>query len=225
MDYQAYKKEFLESLRNDSAINGTDTEDEFLNRTLSLLVDYDEVNDPVRFGMGDKRGRGNRLMRADGYCFDETDHSLILFISDFQDSENAANLTRSRVDELYWRLYYFLDEVCNGRMEDYFDDSDDILRVARMFRKRMTCNIDDPQLILKIKFYSHLFFSLSGSFQRRCIPRLQQRNRQGFGQPIQLAVAGRKSTYRDERYRKNAAPVFADGKCPDTSLPAPQEKF
>ena len=90
MDYQAYKKEFLESLRNDSAINGTDTEDEFLNRTLSLLVDYDEVNDPVRFGMGDKRGRGNRLMRADGYCFDETDHSLILFISDFQDSENAA---------------------------------------------------------------------------------------------------------------------------------------
>lgn len=153
MDYQAYKKEFLESLRNDSAINGTDTEDEFLNRTLSLLVDYDEVNDPVRFGMGDKRGRGNRLMRADGYCFDETDHSLILFISDFQDSENAANLTRSRVDELYWRLYYFLDEVCNGRMEDYFDDSDDILRIARMFRKRMTCNIDDPQLILKIKFY------------------------------------------------------------------------
>ena len=50
MDYQAYKKEFLESLRNDSAINGTDTEDEFLNRTLSLLVDYDEVNDPVQIG-------------------------------------------------------------------------------------------------------------------------------------------------------------------------------
>ena len=54
---------------------------------------------------------------------------------------------------MYWRLYYFLDEVCNGRTEDYFDDSDDILRVAKMFRKRMTCNIDDPQLILKIKFY------------------------------------------------------------------------
>ena len=26
MDYQEYKQEFLESLRNDSAINGTDTE-------------------------------------------------------------------------------------------------------------------------------------------------------------------------------------------------------
>ena len=153
MDYQEYKQEFLESLRHDSAINGTDTEDEFLNRTLSMLVDYEEVDDPVRFGMGDKRGRGNRLMRADGYCFDETDHSLILFISDFQDSFETANLTRSRVDELYWRLYYFLDEVCNGQMEDYFDASDDILKVTRLFRRRMTCNVDDPQLILKIKFY------------------------------------------------------------------------
>lgn len=153
MDYQEYKQEFLESLRNDSAINGTDTEDEFLNRTLSMLVEYEEIDDPVRFGMGDKRGRGNRLMRADGYCVDETDHSLILFISDFQDSFETANLTRSRVDELYWRLYYFLDEVCNGQMEDYFDASDDILKVARLFRRRMTCNVDDPQLILKIKFY------------------------------------------------------------------------
>ena len=28
-----------------------------------------------------------------------------------------------------------------------------------------------------------------------------------------------------EGRRKNAAPVSADGECPDTSLPAPQEKF
>ena len=34
MDYQEYKKEFLESLRNDSAINGTDTEDEFVYATV-----------------------------------------------------------------------------------------------------------------------------------------------------------------------------------------------
>lgn len=47
-------------------------------------------------------------MRADGYCFDETDHSLILLISDFQDSKETDKLTRTRVDELYWRLYYFL---------------------------------------------------------------------------------------------------------------------
>lgn len=153
MDYQEYKKDFLEELRNDSAISGADTEDEFLNHTLGILSDFDEVNDPMRIGMGDKRGKGNRLMRVDGYCFDETDHSLVMFISDFQDTFEPDTLTMTRVDELYWRLYYFLDEVCNGNINDYFDDSDDILKIARVIRKRMNAAGDDPERILKIKFY------------------------------------------------------------------------
>ena len=89
-------------------------------------------------------------MRADGYCFDETDHSLVLVNSDFQDSHDTDNLTMSRVDDLYWRMYYFLNEICNGRMEDYFDDSDDILKVARLLRKRMTALADDPEQLLKV---------------------------------------------------------------------------
>ena len=48
MDYQAYKKEFLESLRNDSAINGTDTEDEFLNivsvNAVTSRIDSDTIS-------------------------------------------------------------------------------------------------------------------------------------------------------------------------------------
>lgn len=152
-DYEEYKSEFLESLRADSAISGSDTVDEFLTRTLGMLVDYDEIQDPQRIGCGDKRCSGNHVMRADGYCFDETDHSLVLAISDFQDSHDTDNLTMSRVDDLYWRMYYFLNEICNGRMEDYFDDSDDILKVARLIRKRMNALADDPEQILKVKLY------------------------------------------------------------------------
>jgi len=153
MDYTEYKKDFLEELRNESAISGSDTEDEFINRVLGLLQDFDEIEDPVRLGMGDKRGKGNRLMRLDGYAFDETDHSLILLISDFQDSYDPDKLTLTRVDELYWRLYYFLDEVCNGRISDYFDDSDDIIKISRLIKNRINAQNDDENLILKIKFF------------------------------------------------------------------------
>lgn len=152
-DYEEYKAEFLESLRADSAISGSDTVDEFLTRTLGMLTDYDEIQDPQRIGCGDKRGSGNHVMRADGYCFDETDHSLVLIISDFQDSFETDNMTMGRVDDLYWRMYYFLNEICNGKMADYFDDSDDILKVARLIKKRMNALADDPDGILKIKFY------------------------------------------------------------------------
>lgn len=153
MDYQEYKEDFLNTLRVDSAHSGTDTEDEFLNHTLDLLVEFNEVDSPKLTGMGDKKGKGGRIMRADGYCFDETDHSLILFISDFQDLKEPDKLTKTRVDELYWRLYYFIDEVCNGSFENYFDDSDDILKIAKHIRKRMNAENDDPQLVLKVKFY------------------------------------------------------------------------
>lgn len=153
MDYQEYRDEFLDTLRADSAHSGTDTEDEFLNYTFDLLMDFNELDSPERTGMGDKKGRGGRLMRADGYCFDETDHSLILLISDFQDAKETDKLTRTRVDELYWRLYYFLDESCNGNISSYFDDSDDVLKIASYIRKRINAASDDPELVLKVKFY------------------------------------------------------------------------
>lgn len=153
MNYQEYKKEFLTELRNESAISGSDTEDEFVGRTLDILSEFDEIEEPVRIGMGDKKGRGGRLMRADGYAFDETDHSLILLISDFQDSYSPENLNMSRVGELYWRLYYFLDESCNGSLNDYFDDSDDVLKIGRLIKKRINTADDDEERILKVKFF------------------------------------------------------------------------
>ena len=55
MNYQEYKKEFLTELRNESAISGSDTEDEFVSRTLDILSECDEIEEPVRIGMGDKK--------------------------------------------------------------------------------------------------------------------------------------------------------------------------
>ena len=92
-------------------------------------------------------------MRLDGYCFDEADRSLVLIISEFQDSFNPDKLTMSKVDELYWRLYYFLDEACNGNIEDYFDESDDVLKIAIYIKNRLMPEIEKDDSILKIKFY------------------------------------------------------------------------
>lgn len=152
-NYQEYKQEFLDSLRADSAINGSDTQDEFLSCTLGMLEDFDEVQSPQKVGFGDKRCSGQHVMRIDAYAFDETDHSLELFINDFQDAYETGNLTGSRVDELYWLMYYFLNEVCNGNITKYFDDSDDALKIAALLKRRMNAIGDDPEQILKIRMF------------------------------------------------------------------------
>ena len=46
-----------------------------------------------------------------------------------------------------------MDEVCNGNINDYFDDSDDVLKIARIIRKRMSASGDDPDMLLKVKFF------------------------------------------------------------------------
>ena len=57
MNYEQYKIDFLQTLRNESAISGSDTEDEFINHTLDVLTEFDEIQDPVRINMGDKKGK------------------------------------------------------------------------------------------------------------------------------------------------------------------------
>ncbi|WP_295858188.1 AIPR family protein [uncultured Fibrobacter sp.] len=152
-DIQDYKKEFLRRLRDESAINGTDTEDEFINHILDLLSDYDDLQSPQRVNCGDKTCSNNRKMRIDGYSIDDADHTLILFISDFEDAEETSKLTSTRVDELYWRMFFFLDEACNKNISNYFDDSDEMLDVASFIKGKINNpNNDDPEKILKIKF-------------------------------------------------------------------------
>ena len=89
MDYQEYKHDFLEALRNDSAISGAETEEEFLNRTLDILADFNEIEDPMRIGMGDKARKNKSLMRVDGYSFDE---QLVVLISQISISNVRASL-------------------------------------------------------------------------------------------------------------------------------------
>lgn len=153
MNYNDYKKEFLNSIQNDAKILGSEVAAEFMIRTLEILEVFNEIVDPIVVSLNDKKCSAQRLMRIDGYSFDETDHSLILLINDFQNSEITMNLTMSRVDELYWKLYYFLEEACSGKISAYLDDSDEALKVARLIKNRMNAFGDDNQLILKIKFY------------------------------------------------------------------------
>lgn len=154
MDYTEYKSTLLNNLRSDAQINGTDTEDEFISYTLDILSEFDEVTDPHIVNMWDKNVSNNRKIRLNGYAFDDIDRSLILFISDYQDRINPDNLTMSRVDELYWRLYFYLDEVCNGKIEEYFDESDPdgILQLSRLIKSRINGTVEEEQF-LKIRFF------------------------------------------------------------------------
>ena len=152
MTCEEYLSNWITELRADAAVNQTDTADEFYGRTLEILEENGDFLDPVLFYYG-KNGRRNRFMQLDGYCFDELEQSMTLFIYDFEDSIQPATLTNTQIDVLYKRLRNFLDEVCHGDISDYCDDSDDVIQLAELIKSRMNADDLNPNLVLRIKLY------------------------------------------------------------------------
>lgn len=152
MTIDEYAIDYINNLRADASINQTDAADEFYNQTLEVLKENGEFDDPVLYFFW-KQGKRNRVMQIDGYCFDETDKSLILLIYDFEDSEKPSTLVNSQIETLYKRLLSFLDEVCNGNIQNYCDESDDVIKLAKLIKKRMNVDELSPELLLKVKFY------------------------------------------------------------------------
>lgn len=175
---EEYSKEFLEEIRADAAINESDPEYEFISKALDILVEQNEFQDPIQFYFG-KPGKRNRAMQINGYCFDETDRSLILIISDFEDKIETSTLINTQIDADYKKMLFFLDEVCNGNLEEYCDDADDTLKLARLIKSRMNANESSVDLILKVKF-----FIITNKILSNRVKKLKQENFNG--KPVEL---------------------------------------
>lgn len=146
---EEYRQELLEELRADASIGATDVTDEFISRAFLFLDESGELPEPTPLYFG-KRGNRQRMMQMDGYAFDYADSSLCMVISDFQDTNEPDTLTQTQITALTSRITYLLDEICNGQISLYCDDSDDILPFASMLRGKFR---DAQQPILKIKYF------------------------------------------------------------------------
>ena len=76
MNIEEYRKDFLEQIRSDAALNSTDPNDEFIQRIVSLLEEIEEFPDPTIHYFGAK-GKRNRLLQFNAFGFDEADFNPV----------------------------------------------------------------------------------------------------------------------------------------------------
>ncbi|MBN2572484.1 MAG: AIPR family protein [Ignavibacteriales bacterium] len=151
MNIEEYRKDFLEQIRSDAAINSTDPNEEFIQKTIDLLVENEEFPDPIIHYFG-SRGRKNRMMQFNAFGFDEADGSVCLLISDFNNSETPVALTNTQIDTLYSRMKSFIEEAYQGNISDYCDESDQTIDIARQIRK-LIGKTSFESSVLKFKFF------------------------------------------------------------------------
>lgn len=151
VNIQEYRKQFLDELRFDAEHDGTDAGTKFIEKVLDELEDIGELKAPCPFPV-EIRGYRGRLMSFDAYAYDEADSALILISSEFvNERESVENLTNSRIDELVSRMENFIEEVVNGDISKYCDESDDVIGLAREFRRKIGKSMETTE-IMRFKF-------------------------------------------------------------------------
>lgn len=150
MDYTAYRetiKNRISIVMNEESVSETDA---FFCVAVNCLQEYGVVESVEKVLMEEDVKAGSKLIHIDGYSFDETDHSVSLFINDYDDSANPSSLNTQMVDRLYWRLFYFLETACSPEPGKYLDKSSVAYMAAILIRNRMNCVMTEPERILKI---------------------------------------------------------------------------
>src|SRR5574344_69712 len=151
MEIDEYRIDFLNTIRNEASLEGNDVDDQFVNTVLSQLEEMGELIDPYPFSC-DMRGANNRSLAFDAYGYDDADSSIVLLISDFQNTVEKTTLTNTRIDELHNKMRYFIEEAYNGNIRRFCDDSDPVIDVAKEFKKRIGINTLNTE-VLKFKFF------------------------------------------------------------------------
>lgn len=151
MEINEYRIEFLNTIRNEANLDGNDVDDQFVNSALAQLEEMGELIDPYPFSC-EMRGTNNRLLAFDAYGYDDADSSIVLLISDFQNTVEKTTLTNTRIDELHNKMRYFIEEAYHGNIRRYCDDSDPVIDIAKEFKKRIGINTLNTE-VLKFKFF------------------------------------------------------------------------
>ena len=97
---EEYRKQFIDEIRNDASLEGSDPESFFIERTLTDLENIGELTGPIPMSV-EIRNSKRQILAFDGYSYDEADGALILIASEFTNQRDIApTLTNSRIEEL-----------------------------------------------------------------------------------------------------------------------------
>ena len=152
MNFDEYIETFSKEVEDDSQISGNSIQDQYLDNTVAILESFDELTNSQRIYMDDTKCSRNRLMRVDGFSYSDADQSMTLFVKIVDDEFGSTNITQKEIDELYFRMYYFIDETISGSIRDYLGNVEDSYKLAMLIRRYLSPINSEGKSILKFRF-------------------------------------------------------------------------
>lgn len=160
MDFEVYRNRLNERISKIAKEEKIKASRVFLEDVLNLLLTFDVLDDYNIISMIEGKGKdkgetksGTRNIGFDGYVFDDTDHSLIMFITDYTENYRDEQLNNEAIDQLYWKMYYLLEIIGDGKYREDLIENSEAYNAAKLISSRLNTVLNDSQRILKIHFY------------------------------------------------------------------------
>lgn len=122
----------------------------FTEIALQKLENYGIISDPNLFSFS-CFGRNNKKISLDGYCFDDTDSSLILFITDYTENFDEMILNNDIIQRAYTTLWNFVVASIDGVLENYTEDTEAI-RISKNICYHLK-NTDPERQLQRLKLF------------------------------------------------------------------------
>ena len=151
MDIEEFRKHFIDDIRFQAEHEGADPESVFIEKSLTILEELGELNDPMPMSV-ELRNNKNQRMSFDAYSYDEADNALVLISSVFyNERDSKPNLAEGGVNDILGYMQNFISEVNKGNISKYCDESDGVIQVAKEIKGKMGKGMITTE-ILRFKF-------------------------------------------------------------------------
>lgn len=153
MDLEQYRKDFVDQINLDAQVMGMTPDARFIEDRVEALEELGDLEDPNIKYFGQKSRFGKMVI--DGYSFNQSERSLVLFQGDYRNTPEKQTITRTDLEDHFKQMKRFLEACLDGLLANYCDDSNEYVKVADEIRRRFNIkhvNNEEDQSIERVRF-------------------------------------------------------------------------
>jgi len=122
MELDEFRNMLLEDVRSGAAAGSSFTEQAFLDKVASILIEADEIDGVDQSPFRGKGIRG-KSVRIDGFSISNSEPLASLFVVDFRGKPQMETLSQTDAEDTLSRLAGFLDAALRGKLASEIEES------------------------------------------------------------------------------------------------------
>ena len=123
MEFEDFRNEIMEDVKVESEIYGEGSVASFLKVFSEKMISSDIIQDDITLAFFEGEGRNKRKLRVDGYLYDDIDHTMNLYIVDYDAISRDSPMVRSLAENFFKKVQFFIEESYESNLSKTIEPS------------------------------------------------------------------------------------------------------